>query len=88
MRLRFLLPAGPAPAQAVIKVNDDVNFKFGFLLQGQGDWVQNANDTTSQNLYARRIRLLVGGQIAKNVTFFFETDSPNLGKVVAGSKVT
>lgn len=88
LALALLIPAGLARAQAVIKVNDDVNFKFGFLLQGQGDWTQNANDTTSQNLFLRRVRVLVGGQIAKNVTFFFETDSPNLGKVVAGSKVT
>lgn len=81
--------AGPAPAQALIKVNDDVNLKFGFLLQGQGEWAENAaTDSTSQNLYARRIRVLVGGQLAKNVTFFFETDSPNLGKVVNGAKTT
>ncbi len=88
LALAHFLLAGPAPAQAVIKVNDDVNFKFGFLLQGQGDWTQNANDTTSQNLFLRRVRVLMGGQVAKNVTFFFETDSPNLGKVVGGSKVT
>ena len=88
LALALLIPAGLARAQAVIKVNDDVNFKFGFLLQGQGDWTQNANDTTSQNLFLRRVRVLMGGQIAKNVTFFFETDSPNLGKVVGGSKVT
>ncbi len=89
LALSLLLPAGLATAQAVIKVNDDVSFKLGFLLQGQGDWTENAaNDTTSQNLYVRRVRLLVGGQVAKNVTFFFETDSPNLGKVVNGAKVT
>jgi hypothetical protein len=88
LALTLLIP-GLARAQAVIKVNDDVNFKFGFLLQGQGDWTQNpANDSTAQNLFLRRARLLVGGQVAKNVTFFFETDSPNLGKVVGGSKVT
>ena len=39
--LAFLLPAGFAPAQAVIKVNDDVNVKFGFLLQPQADWLQD-----------------------------------------------
>jgi len=85
----LLLPAGAARAQAVLKVNDDVNFKFGFLLQPQADWTKNAaTGAYAQNLYARRIRLLVGGQLAKNVTFFFETDSPNLGKVVNGAKVT
>jgi len=86
--LALLLPAGFAPAQAVIKVNDDVNVKFGFLLQPQADWLQDATTQGyAQNLFVRRVRLLVGGQVAKNVTFFFETDSPNLGKVVSGSKV-
>ena len=87
LALALLLPAGLAPAQAVIKVNDDVNFKFGFLLQGQADWLENpATDNTAQNLYLRRVRLLVGGNLAKNVSFFFETDNPNLGKVNAGAK--
>jgi hypothetical protein len=31
----------------------------------------------------RRLRILLGGEIAKNTTFFFETDAPNLGKVSA-----
>jgi hypothetical protein len=76
-------------AQALVKVNDDVSFKLGFLLQGQGDWLQSpVTDGYAQNLFVRRARLLVGGQVAKNVSFFFETDSPNLGKVVNGSKVT
>ena len=85
--LAVALAAPRANAQAVIKVNDDVNFKFGFLLQPQADWSENAaNGSTSQNLFVRRVRVLVGGQLAKNVTFFFETDSPNYGKVVGGVK--
>lgn len=89
LALALLLPAGLAPAQAVIKVNDDVNVKFGLLLQAQGDWTQStANDSYAQNLFVRRIRFLMGGQVAKNVSFFFETDSPNLGKVVSGAKTT
>jgi hypothetical protein len=34
----------------------------------------------AQNLFLRRARLLVGGQVAKNITFFIETDNPNLGR--------
>jgi hypothetical protein len=34
----------------------------------------------------RRLRLLFGGQVAKNVTFFVETDAPNLGKTLSSSK--
>jgi len=72
-------------AQAVIKVNDDVNFKLGMLGQFQADWLEDpaAGDTT-HNLFIRRIRLMFGGQVAKNVTFFVETDAPNLGKVLPG----
>ncbi len=84
-----LLAPAPAEAQAVIKVNDNVSFKFGFQLQAWADWTQSpTTGGYAQNLFARRARLLVGGQVAKDVTFFFQTDSPNLGKVVNGAKVT
>jgi hypothetical protein len=79
-----LLPA-VASAQAIIKVNDNVNFKLGILLQGWADWNGQSNavgETAGfqQNLFLRRARLWVGGQVAKDVTFFFMTDNPNLGK--------
>lgn len=81
------LGASRAGAQAVIKVNDDVSFKFGILLQGQADWLESSTaEDWQQNLFLRRARVLVGGNIAKNVSFFFETDSPNLGKMVGGTK--
>lgn len=79
--------APPARAQVQIKVNEDVNFKLGVLGQFQADWLEDpANDDTTQNLFIRRIRLLFGGQVAKNVTFFVETDAPNLGKTLPGGK--
>ncbi len=79
-----LVPA-VANAQAVIKVNDTVNFKLGILLQGWADWNGQSTATGDtagfqQNLFLRRARLFVGGQVAKDVTFFFMTDNPNLGK--------
>lgn len=91
---RFILPvavvvailavAAPANAQAVLKVSDTVNFRFGLLMQGWADWQQTqaAGETTgySQNLFLRRMRIIMGGQVAKDVTFFLETDDPNLGK--------
>lgn len=74
-------------AQVQIKVNEDVNFKLGVLGQFQGDWLEDpAEDDTQQNLFIRRIRLLFGGQVAKNVSFFIETDAPNLGRTVGGNK--
>jgi hypothetical protein len=79
--------AAVARAQVLIKVNDDVNFKLGVLGQFQGDWLEDpAADDTTQNLFIRRIRLLFGGQVAKNVTFFVETDAPSLGKTLATGK--
>ena len=76
-----LLAPARAEAQAVIKVNDTVFFKFGIQLQAWADWSQDsATQGYSQNLYLRRARLLVGGQLAPDVTFFFQTDNGNLGK--------
>jgi Phosphate-selective porin O and P len=82
-----LLAASPAAAQATIKVNDDVNLRFGVLGQVQADTLEDpGTDATTNNLFIRRVRLLFGGQVAKNVTFFVETDSANLGRSVAGVK--
>ncbi len=70
-----------AHAQAVIKVNDNVSFKFGTLIQAWGDEQQDAvTRGYAQNLFLRRIRILIAGQLAPNVTFFYESDNPNLGK--------
>ncbi len=80
------LLATTASAQAEIKVDDTINFKLGVLLQPQGDWTQDASGGYEQNLFIRRARLLVGGQLSPKVTFFLETDNANLGKVVGGTK--
>src|SRR5262245_28715761 len=76
----LLLPV-LANAQAVIKVNDQVSLRFGALIQG---WADAAQDATTggyaKNLFLRRVRILIGGQITPTITFFFETDNPNLGK--------
>lgn len=83
----LLAASAPAAAQVVVKVNENVNFRFGALAQVQADWLEDpVADDYQQNLFIRRIRLLFGGQVAKNVTFFIETDSPNLGRTVAGVK--
>ncbi len=77
----------PAAAQATIKVNDDVSLKFGALGQFQADWLEDPQeDATQQNLFIRRIRFMFGGQVAKSVSFFMETDAPNLGRTLANGK--
>ena len=76
-----------AVGQVQITVNPDVNFKLGVLGQFQADWLEDpVEDDTQQNLFIRRVRLLFGGQVAKNVTFFIETDAANLGRTLPGGK--
>ena len=83
----IVIAARPATAQALITVNENVNFKLGALGQFQGEWLEDpVEDDTQQNLFIRRIRLMFGGQVAKNVTFFIETDAANLGKTTANGK--
>lgn len=78
--LGCLLTAAPAAqAQWQIQPTDGSSIKFGFLVQGQAESVDIADDT-SQNLFFRRLRLLGGGKINDQISFFIETDSPNLGK--------
>jgi hypothetical protein len=92
--LAGLLVTGPASAQAVIKVNDDVNFKVGLLLQAWGDWQEVANATNNgsggfqQNMLLRRARIILGGQVAPNVFFYVDTENANLGKTTVGGTGT
>jgi Phosphate-selective porin O and P len=87
MTCMLLAPASNARAQVLIKVNEDVNFKLGVLGQFQADSLHDTGtDATATNLFVRRVRLLFGGQVAKNVTFFVETDAPNLGKTLGNGK--
>jgi hypothetical protein len=76
----FLLPA-TANAQAIIKVSDTVWIRMGVQLQTWGDWLQDANTRGyAENLYIRRARVLLTGQVAPDVSFFIQTDNPNAGK--------
>src|SRR5690348_2694482 len=79
----LLAPAAvPAAAQIAVK-NEDVTIKFGVLGQIWGNFTQDSTSGVQgyqQNLYIRRARLIMGGDIGKDISFFFETDDPNLGK--------
>lgn len=77
----LLFTASFAQAQIAIKVNDNINFRFGTLIQTWLDELQDASTKQyAQNLYLRRVRFLVTGQAAPNVSFYFQTDNPNVGK--------
>ncbi len=70
----------PLCAQIVVR-NEDVTFKFGVQGQLWADWTQDSSGTQGyqQNFYLRRARLIVGGDIGKDIDFFIETDDPKLG---------
>jgi len=78
--LLMVLAPTPASAQIVVK-NEDVTFKFGIQGQLWGDWTQDATGSQGyqQNYYLRRARLIFGGDIGKDISFFVETDDPKLG---------
>jgi hypothetical protein len=75
-----------ARAQATIKVNDSISVHFGFLSQTWADFSQNVRQDSSyaQNIFQRRIRFMFGGQIGSKLSFFYETDNPNLGRTGPG----
>jgi Phosphate-selective porin O and P len=75
----------PAAAQIKISSNDEQqSISFGIEGQAWADFQQDQNTTGpqgyQQNLYLRRIRLMIGGELSDKITFFFDTDQPNLGK--------
>ena len=79
--LFLLFFSSVAQAQVIIKLNDNVFFRVGAQLQAWGDEQQDAVTKGYINqLYIRRARFLLTGQVAPNVTFFFQTDNPNAGK--------
>jgi len=80
----FLSLPAPAHAQVVVKVNDVVNFRFGIQLQAWADWLQDPNsEGYSQNFLIRRIRFILAGQLAKNLSIFYQTDEPRAGNAGA-----
>ncbi len=78
--LLLILASTAARGQVVIKVNDAVSFRLGMLLQSWDDLVQDpVSEGYSQSLYLRRIRFVVAGAVAKDVSFFWQLDNPRLG---------
>ena len=71
-------PAAPATGPLQIKVGE-ATLRFGVLFQPQADFQQNPAGAYSQNLLVRRARILIGGQVAKTVFIFFETENSRLG---------
>ncbi len=72
-------PAKPPAGPFQIKVSDNVNFRFGALLQSQADFSELSTGGYSQNLFLRRVRFIMGGQVAKQIYIFFQTENSRLG---------
>lgn len=82
----LMLALVPAPASAQLQIkSEDVSIKFGIQGQFWADWTQDATAASAgaqgyqQNFYLRRARLMMGGNIGENLSFFFQTDDPKLG---------
>jgi len=84
----FLAWAASAPAQVIVKVTDDIHFRFGLQLQTWAEWTQDPNsEGYSQNLYIRRIRAALLATIGPKLTIFYQTDNPNVGNSgITGAK--
>src|SRR5580704_4359014 len=82
----LMLALVPAPVSAQLQIkNEDVTIKFGIQGQFWADWNQDATAASAgsqgyqQNFFLRRARLMMGGNIGDNISFFFQTDDPKLG---------
>jgi hypothetical protein len=54
---------------------------LGFLAQPQFESLENTTAADSvENLFLRRFRFIAGGKITSKLSFFVESDNPNLGK--------
>lgn len=76
-----LAPMAAAAQWQIESKDGQASLKVGFLAQPQMERLETTDQRgTSTNLFLRRFRLLFGGNVSKRWSFFFETDSPNLGK--------
>ncbi|MBN2243795.1 MAG: hypothetical protein JW793_14005 [Acidobacteria bacterium] len=81
--LRPLLAQAP-PYQFKLVNGNDTTVKFGFLAQPQFESLENpSEDDYDSTVFFRRLRLMAGGDITGKLSFFLESDSPNLGKELA-----
>jgi hypothetical protein len=72
------------PAYPLIKVGLLAQF-HAQAVQEQPTAIQSADPTYTQHwqrqVYLRRFRVLVGGNVTEKISYFFESDAPNIGKV-------
>ncbi len=70
----------PALAGMQVAGDDDQNLKVGLLFQAHGHLSEDAPaGGWGTDLYVRRLRLMVYGQLSPKINFFVETDNPSYG---------
>jgi hypothetical protein len=68
------------PPWAVLKIADNVMFRFGSVIQPTYEALQDQVSTGySQNFYLRRVRFNVTANLPENISIFFQTDDPRVG---------
>lgn len=69
----------------ISSADGDSTIYFGILAQAQAERIRTTTGVgDSQDLFLRRLRIIASGKVNKKLSFFIETDSPNLGKGTAG----
>ena len=76
----FLSSAAAFGQWQITSEDGESSIKFGFLAVMRADSEEQADGDDLENLYFRRLRIMFGGKLSSKWSFFFETDSPNLGK--------
>lgn len=79
--LAAVLAVPTAQAGPKVEFGDGGYMTFGALVQPHISMVEDATDDV--DIFLRRMRLIVGGQITDGVKFFADTDFPNAGKTGA-----
>lgn len=78
------LGLAPAPATAAeVFSSGEAALNLGVLVQPLTQLIGDGapdGQSTSVNLYLRRIRIVVSGSITRRLTFFVETDQPNFSR--------
>lgn len=79
--LALLLPAGTAQA-GKIQLGDQASLNVNVLAQPWAQVTPNAAPTggASTDLFLRRIRLMIFGNVTDRLSFFVDTEQPNLGR--------
>jgi hypothetical protein len=79
----FAPPPPPAPSAPSFKVEaaNGSSIKLGLLVQPQFESLgSRTENSTANNLFLRRTRVLIGGSLLRSFDYFFDTDFPNLFK--------